>query len=150
MTTSLERAAIEVREECLASKLRMASRAITQRYDDAIADSGIRSTQFTLLVALAQAPLVPLSKLAEVLVMDRTTLTRNLTPLVREGLVEARSAEDKRVRAFALSAEGKRMLERALLGWRKAQADMKRALSAEDRADLTRILEMTVRQAKSI
>jgi DNA-binding MarR family transcriptional regulator len=149
MTTALERAALEVRQECLCTKLRMASRAITQRYDDAIADSGIRSTQFTVLIALAQAPLMPLSKLADVLVMDRTTLTRNLMPLVREGLVEERRSGDKRVRAYALSIDGKQVLERALPGWRKAQAMMKRALSAEDRTDLNRILEATVRQAKS-
>jgi DNA-binding MarR family transcriptional regulator len=150
MSTPLEHAAIEVREECLCTKLRMASRAITQRYDDAIADCGIRSTQFTVLIALAQAPLFPLSKLADVLVMDRTTLTRNLMPLVREGLVEERPAEDKRVRAFALSGDGKQMLARALPGWRKAQAGMKRALSAEDRTNLNRILEATVRYAKSV
>jgi DNA-binding MarR family transcriptional regulator len=146
--TTLERAACEVREQCLCTKLRQASRALTQHYDDAIADSGIRSTQFTLLIALAQAPLVPLSKLADVLVMDRTTLTRNLTPLVREGLVEEHPAEDRRVRAFALSARGKKVLEQAMPGWRKAQAHMLKSLAADDVAHLDRILNNAVRAAR--
>lgn len=150
MTTDLERAAIEVRQTCLGTKLRQASRAVTQLYDDAIADSGLRSTQFSLLIALAQAPFVPLSKIAEALVMDRTTLTRNLMPLVREGWVEEGRAEDKRIRAYALTAEGRRVLEKALPGWRRAQAVMKRALSTEDRAELDRILTRAVRQAKAV
>jgi DNA-binding MarR family transcriptional regulator len=147
-STSLERAAVEVREQCFASKLRNASRAVTQLYDDAIAESGIRSTQFTVLVALAQAPLIPMTKLAEVLSLDRTTLTRNLTPLVRDGLVEERPGPDKRVRAYALTAQGKNVLESAIAGWRKAQAVMLRALSAADRTDFDRILTLAARSAK--
>lgn len=150
LMTPLDRAAVEVREECIASQLRMASRAITQRYDDAIGESGIRSTQFTLLVALAQAPFVPLSKIAAVLAMDRTTMTRNLTPLIREGLVQEGPTEDRRVRAYALTAAGKKALERAIPAWRRAQAEMKKVLSADDRAHLKRILETTVRHAKQI
>jgi len=148
--SNLERAAREVREQCLCTKFRQASRALTQHYDDAIAETGIRSTQFTLLIALAQAPLVPLTKLAEVLVMDRTTLTRNLTPLVREGLVEEHSAEDRRVRAFALSARGKKVLEQAMPGWRKAQAHMLHALTAQDVQHLDRILNTAVRAARPV
>jgi DNA-binding MarR family transcriptional regulator len=148
MTTALERAANEVREECLGTKLRTASRVVTQRYDDAIAESGIRSTQFSVLIALAHAPFLPLSKIAEVLVLDRTTLTRNLSPLVREGLVEERSTDDKRVRAYALTAQGKKVLERALPGWRKVQAELKRALSAQDRSDLCRILNLALKHAE--
>jgi DNA-binding MarR family transcriptional regulator len=128
----------------------MASRAITQRYDDAIGESGIRSSQFTLLVALAQAPFVALSTIAAVLAMDRTTMTRNLTPLIREGLVQESPTEVRRVRAYALTADGKKALERAIPAWRRAQAEMKNALSADDRAHLKRILETTVRHAKQI
>lgn len=146
---ALERAAIEVREQCLSTKLRKAARAVTQHYDEAMAGAGIRSTQFSVLIALAQAPRVPLSKLAEVLVMDRTTLTRNLTPLLREGLIAEQSADDRRVRAFALTAQGKKALERALPGWKKAQAGLFRALSVEDRAHLMRLLDAAVAATRS-
>jgi len=89
-----------------------------------------------------------MTKLAEVLKLDRTTLTRNLSPLVRDGLVEERPTEDKRVRAYGLTAQGKKVFESALPGWRKAQAVMTRALSASDRSELDRILALATRGAK--
>jgi DNA-binding MarR family transcriptional regulator len=148
MVASLEQSAVEVREQCVATKLRQATRAITQHYDEAMADAGLRSTQFTLLVALAQAPLVPLSKLAEALVMDRTTLTRNLAPLLRDGLAAEHAAGDRRVRAFTLTAKGKKLLEHAMPGWRKAQARLQRALGTADLTVLDRILNAAVRAAQ--
>jgi DNA-binding MarR family transcriptional regulator len=124
--------------------LREASRAVTQLYDAAIAGAGVRSTQFSLLVALAQAPRVPVSKLAEVLVMDRTTLTRNLAPLVRDGLVEEQPMPDKRVRAFALTAQGRRVFEQALPAWRRAQTRITRAIQTEDLAHLSQTLHAVI------
>lgn len=144
---ALLRAAREVREQCIGTKLRGAARAVTQHYDDALAETGIRSTQFSLLVALAHAPMMPLSKLAEVLVMDRTTLTRNLAPLLREGLIDEPAGEDRRVRFLALSARGREVLVEALPLWREAQSTLVRALSPRDREDLARILAQTVRTA---
>ena len=128
--------------------LRQAARALTQRYDAAFSVAGIRSTQFSVLVALAQAPSVPLSRLAEALVMDRTTLTRNLAPLLRRGLVEESAAEDKRVRSYALTARGKQLLTRALPDWKGAQARILRALAKEDAEQLRRILRAVVAAAK--
>ena len=128
--------------------LRQAARALTQRYDAAFSVAGIRSTQFSVLVALAQAPSVPLSRLAEALVMDRTTLTRNLAPLVRRGLVEESAAEDKRVRSYALTARGKQLLTRALPDWKGAQARILRALAKEDAEQLRRILRAVVAAAQ--
>ena len=128
--------------------LRQAARALTQRYDAAFSVAGIRSTQFSVLVALAQAPSVPLSRLAEALVMDRTTLTRNLAPLLRRGLVEESAAEDKRVRSYALTARGQQLLTRALPDWKGAQARMLRALAKEDAEQLRRILRAVVAAAQ--
>jgi DNA-binding MarR family transcriptional regulator len=144
---SLERAARDVEANCLCTKLRKASRAVTQRYDEALAPTGIRSTQFSVLVALAHAPEVPLSRLAQALVMDRTTLTRNLSPLIRDGLVEERPAADGRVRLFALTARGKKTFEAALPAWKVTQAQMTRSL-AEDVAPMIRALSSAVAAAR--
>jgi DNA-binding MarR family transcriptional regulator len=144
----LRRATAEVRQFCLSMALRQAARALTQRYDAAFSAAGIRSTQFSLLVALAQAPSVPLSRLAEALVMDRTTLTRNLAPLVRRGLVAESGAEDKRVRSYALTARGKQLLARALPDWKGAQAQILRAVAKEDAEQLRRILRTVVAAAQ--
>ena len=144
----LRRATAEVHQSCLSMALRQAARALTQRYDAAFSVAGIRSTQFSVLVALAQAPSVPLSRLAEALVMDRTTLTRNLAPLLRRGLVEESAAEDKRVRSYALTARGKQLLTRALPDWKGAQARLLRALAKEDAEQLRRILRAVVAAAQ--
>ena len=144
----LRRATAEVHQSCLSMALRQAARALTQRYDAAFSVAGIRSTQFSVLVALAQAPSVPLSRLAEALVMDRTTLTRNLAPLLRRGLVEESAAEDKRVRSYALTARGKQLLTRALPDWKGAQARILRALAKEDTEQLRRILRAVVAAAQ--
>lgn len=140
----LRLATTEVRQTCVANALRQATRALTQRYDAVFAAAGIRSTQFNLLVALAQAPSVPLSRLAKAMVMDRTTLTRNLAPLLRRGLVAESGAPDKRVRSYALTAQGRRVLARALPGWRAAQTQILGTLGGKDADHLHRILRTVV------
>ena len=144
----LKRATAEAQQGCLSLALRQAARSLTQRYDAAFSAAGIRSTQFSLLVALAQAPSVPLSRLAEALVMDRTTLTRNLAPLLRRRLIEESAAEDKRVRSYALTARGKELLTRALPDWKDAQARIVRALAKEDAEQLRRLLRAVVAAAQ--
>jgi DNA-binding MarR family transcriptional regulator len=144
----LKRATAEVHQSCLGSALRQASRALTQHYDSAFAVAGIRSTQFSVLVALGHAPSVPLSRLAEALVMDRTTLTRNLGPLLRRGLVAESGAKDQRVRSYALTARGQQVLARALPEWKAAQARILRALAKEDAEQLRRILRAVVDAAQ--
>ena len=126
--------------------LRQATRALTQRYDAAFAAAGIRSTQFNLLVAMA--PSVPLSRLAKAVVMDRTTLTRNLAPLVGRGLVAESGAEDKRIRSYALTARGQQLLARALPDWQAAQARILSVLAEEDAKKLRRILRTVVAAAQ--
>jgi DNA-binding transcriptional ArsR family regulator len=73
--------------ECAVLNLRKASRFITGLYDEYIRPSGLRATQLTLLMALHQAGPVTITALSEILLMDRTTLTRDLKPLERQGLV---------------------------------------------------------------
>ena len=82
--------------------------------------------------------------------MDRTTLTRNLAPLVRRGLVAESGAEDKRVRSYALTARGKQLLARALPDWKVAQARILGALADEDAEHLRRILRTVVTAAQEI
>ena len=114
---------------CTCAKLRMAARAVTQAYDAALAPSGLRATQFTVLVALGHIGRAPLSRLAEALVMDRTTLSRNLRPLERDGLIATGLVDDdRRVREIRLTAKGRKALEKALPLWEKAQKRMREGL----------------------
>jgi DNA-binding MarR family transcriptional regulator len=106
---------------CAGFHLRRASRAVTQHFDHALAPTGLRTTQFTLLGALALGGAVSTNELAQGLVIDRTTLTRNLRLLREAGLVESQRSRSGREIRFVLSDEGRDTLARAIPIWREAQ-----------------------------
>lgn len=115
---------IEVGENCACFAVRKAARAVTQLYDAHLAEVGLKTTQFTLLNSVAGYRSISVNALAEALVMDRTTLTRNLKPLQDQGLIEQRpSADDKRVRLLSLTPAGEKLFSRALPVWRKAHGE---------------------------
>ncbi len=93
---------------CTCANMRKASRVVTQSFDAALRLAGLKATQFTLLATLSKRGDLPLTRLAEALVMDRTALTRNLKPLVGKGNVRADRHEDQRVRRISLTDAGKK------------------------------------------
>ncbi|NOY63038.1 MAG: winged helix-turn-helix transcriptional regulator [Gammaproteobacteria bacterium] len=107
--------------DCACFNIRKASRVVTQIYDEVMHETGLRGTQFTILANIAGYQRITISVLAEKLVMDRTTLTRNLKPLNKQGLIEIVPGEDRRTRAIELTAEGHAVLAEALPLWREAQ-----------------------------
>src|SRR5919199_3046684 len=111
----------EVARACACANLRKAARAVTQVFDEALAPSGLRVTQFTLLVTSRLSGESTINELAERMAMDRTTLSRNLKPLVRNGLLEVRPGEDGRTRLVRLTPAGKQALEEAYPFWQQAQ-----------------------------
>jgi DNA-binding MarR family transcriptional regulator len=99
---------------CVCVNLRRLARATTQLYDQALAASGIKVTQYSLLCAIEREQPVAISALAEEVELDRTTLARNLTPLERDGLIELRTvATDKRVTEVVLTRQGRVAIARA-------------------------------------
>jgi len=114
------RKARETGESCLCLHLRKASRSITALYDGALAPAGLKITQFSLLSAVAYCGNGPLSELSKALGMDRTTLTRNLVPLLRAGLLEVKPGKDRRERLVSLSTSGHASLNKAYPLWEKA------------------------------
>jgi DNA-binding MarR family transcriptional regulator len=122
-TQSKHRArAAEVAASCACFNIRKATRAVTQFYDDALRPSGLRTTQFTLLVLLQGHGPTSINALADAAGTDRTTLTRNLAILEERRLVRIRAGEDARVRIVELTAAGDEAAAAALPLWRKAQA----------------------------
>ena len=119
---------MRVRTECTGSNLRRATRAVSRIYDEALAPAGLRGTQFSLLIALSFFKEAPLLRVAEELGLDRTTLTRNLQPLERAGLVASSPGKDQRVRLLRLTDSGQRTLQRAYPLWEEAQAKVVNAL----------------------
>src|SRR5438105_7879084 len=91
---------------CACGRLRRASRALTQLYDDAMAPSGLRVTQYSLLSVLARNGALRISELAARQLLDRTALSRNLDPLIERGLVAVTAGRDARTREVALTVKG--------------------------------------------
>ena len=119
-----------ISQDCAVNALRKAERAATQIYDDALRPTGLRITQLNVLIAIRKLEPISVKKLARSIVMDRTTLTRNLKPLEREGLIQLNTAEDRRVREVSLTAAGHRELNRAYRYWEQAQSRLLRQLGA--------------------
>jgi DNA-binding MarR family transcriptional regulator len=117
--------------DCACFNLRKTTRAITQLYDEALRPTGLRVTQFSLLIAITILESVTVTRLAEIGVMDRTTLTRNLRPLEKKGLIKVVSGDDQRTRIVTLTAHGKEVLSKALPLWEKAQARVIKRLGQE-------------------
>lgn len=130
----------EISSHCACFNVRRAARAITQHYDQALGSSGLRATQFTLLVALGRAGAIPFSKLADVLGMDRTTVTRNLVPLERGGLLTVRPGPDRRVKLVTVTEKGREVLARAIPLWQEAQRSITAGLGAGRWDDIRREL----------
>jgi DNA-binding MarR family transcriptional regulator len=110
-----------VARQCACFNLRKASRAVTQLYDETLRVTGLRVTQLTLLVATYLRGEVPISRMAEDLVMDRTTLTRNLKPLEAQGLITIHAGTDRREKLVKLTGLGTTKLANALPLWERAQ-----------------------------
>jgi DNA-binding MarR family transcriptional regulator len=119
-----------VRDTCLCLHTQRAARAVARRFDDAMAPLQLTNGQFSLLVSLNRPVPPPLGAVAALLAMDRTTLTANLKPLQRRGLVKvAVDRNDKRSRLLVLTAAGKSLLKKALPVWRKTHGALDRAFS---------------------
>ena len=110
----------EVPALCPAFNIRAASRIITQLFDEILKPSGLQVTQFTVLVGIHIFDSPSISKLAKGLVMDRTTITRNLKPLEKEGFIKMASGDDKRTHFVTLTPKGNTAIDKTLPYWETA------------------------------
>lgn len=109
-------------QDCACFNLRAAARTLSRAYDEALRPVGLKATQFTILAAISRVDeAVPIGTLAKTLSMDRTTLTRNLQPLEKQGLVEILPEGYRRARGMVLTGKGRKVLETAVPLWRRAQ-----------------------------
>lgn len=106
---------------CPAFNIRAASRVITQLFDEILKPTGLQITQFAVLVGVVSLDSPSINQLAKGLVMDRTTLTRNLKPLEKEGLIKITSGDDKRNHFVKITPKGKSAMEKTLPYWEKAR-----------------------------
>jgi DNA-binding MarR family transcriptional regulator len=127
---------------CTCFKLRRLTRRVTAVYDRALSAAGIRVTQYSLLAHLRGLRGVPMSQLAETLDMDRTTLTRNLKPLVEAGWVEVQpSDEDARIHLVRITPSGDAQYRAALSYWRQAQDEINATIGSTNLSGLHQMLD---------
>jgi DNA-binding MarR family transcriptional regulator len=135
---------------CGSFNLRKTARAVTRLYDMALQESGIRSTQFAILVGIAKDQPVSIGVLANTLVMDSTTLTRSLRLLQKAGFVALSNRAAMRQRFLTITAQGKRALARSLPVWRKAQEQFVATVGPEQWAELRSELERLAQVAADL
>jgi len=124
-----------VRDTCLCLHLQRATRTVARRFDEALRPLGLSSGQFSLLMSLNRPEPPTIGSVASLLAMDRTTLTANLKPLARRGLVSVQvDAADRRNRRLVLTPAGRALLATALPVWQhehRAIEDLLAVLDAE-------------------
>ena len=135
-------------EICSCLALRQASRVVTQFYDQHLAASGLRTTQYSILSKLDRLGPMTINALAAELVMDRTTLGRNILPLERDGLVRVKqNTADARSRDLEVTAKGAKRLGVARTGWLEAQKHFDAAFGGENAVELRALLKTVVASA---
>src|ERR1700757_5096775 len=128
-------------EDCNCLAVRQAARHITQFYDHFLAPSGLRTTQFSILANLRRLGSMTINTLAAEMVMDRTTLGRNILPLERDGLIAIeQGSHDRRSRELRLTAAGEARFRAGTKKWVEAQRYFDRAFGAKRGADLRTVL----------
>jgi DNA-binding MarR family transcriptional regulator len=123
--------------DCNCLAIRQAARQVTQLYDGHLAAAGLRSTQYSILSRISRLGPLPINKLADAMVMDRTTMGRALRPLERDRLVAmGPSKDDGRVRTIRLTPSGEKRLALARTLWLKAQEEFEGRYGASAAAGL--------------
>jgi DNA-binding MarR family transcriptional regulator len=126
-----------VRDHCLCLHVQRAARALARRFDEALRPVGLTQGQFSLLVSLNRPEAPTLGSVAMLLAMDRTTVTANLKPLERRGLVKVIvDKEDKRSRRLLITAAGRSTLRKAVPIWKKTHAETERQIKRGTADDL--------------
>jgi DNA-binding MarR family transcriptional regulator len=124
---------LHVRDTCLCLHLQRATRVVARRFDEALRHLDLTNGQFSLLMSLNRPSPARMRSVAELLAMDRTTLTANLKPLERRGLLKiAVDPEDKRSRLLTLTAKGRALLVSAMPIWKQTHAELDRLLTDPD------------------
>ncbi len=141
-------AALEEAANCACLNLRKATRAVSQMYDEILKPSGLKVTQFSVLATVAAQGPASMTALSRTLVMDRTTLTRNLKPLLDRSLVKVGKGNDRRQRPIAITRKGEDILARAMPFWRQANEHIVGGVGAARWQGMSRLLEETIRLSR--
>ena len=137
-----------ITKTCIAVRLRLLNRVVTNLYDDALRPLGLKVSQLNILVVTAHLGLARPAQVCKILQLDVSTLSRNIKPLQAHGWLEVVPDEDARAQPFRLTAQGKRLIEKAVPAWEEAQRQATDLLGDEGIALLNKAAKK-LRQAKA-
>ena len=132
------RAIDAIARTCIAVRMRLLNRVVTNLYDDGLRPLGLKVSQLNLLVVTAKLGLAQPAKVCDILQLDTSTLSRNVERMRAKGWLEVVPGEDARTQPFRLTTQGKRLIEKAVPAWEKAQRQAQELLGADGVALLTR------------
>lgn len=130
--------------ECTCFRVRGAARRVSQIFSRHLAPTGLKISQFSLLAFVAAEGPLPMGKLADLLSTDRTTLTRNLRPLMVQGLIERATSGDKRRHELVATPAGRALFKRALPLWADAEGEVRAAMGSKLTTDLHGALDRSM------
>jgi DNA-binding MarR family transcriptional regulator len=135
---------------CTCASLRRTTRVVTKFYEDALKPSGLTPGQFTVLAVLLNRGERRQSEISELLAMERTTLIRNLRPLEARGLIVGQTSGPRRAKTLDITSDGKKVHQRALPHWRRAQSKIIETLGTNRWNSLMRDLVTTADSVQSV
>jgi DNA-binding MarR family transcriptional regulator len=138
----------ELLTECACFDLRRATRAVSRLYDEFLRDAGLNITQFSLLRVICAEKELSISTLGRYMVTDRTSITRALAPLERDGLIHSRSGADKRIRIVSCTKKGHKLVEDAEPKWRQAQEALIETIGEDRWRAMCTLLRDTTRMVR--
>lgn len=136
--------------ECTCFRVRGAARRVTQIYSRHLAPTGLKISQFSLLGFVAARGPVSITELSEMLSTDRTTLTRNLRPLLSSGVIERAAAGDRRRHELVATTAGRALFKRALPLWADAEQEVRAAMGTKLTADLHGALDRSMEKLAAL
>lgn len=126
-TTSID----TIARTCIAVRMRLLNRVVTNLYDDALRPLGLRVSQMNILVLTAKLGLARPARVCDLLQLDTSTLSRNVERMRAQGWLEVVPDEDARTQPFRLTPQGERLIEKAIPAWEEAQRQANELLGSE-------------------
>ena len=130
---------------CIAGRLRLLNRVVTNLYDDALRPLGIKLSQGSILAVTAKLGVARPAEVCDILELDTSTLSRTVERMVKNGWLEILSGEDARQHPFQLTVQGKQLMEKAIPAWEQAQAQARKLLGEDGQ----RLLDTAIKRIKS-
>jgi DNA-binding MarR family transcriptional regulator len=136
--------------DCTCFRIRGAARRVSQIYSKHLAPTGLKISQFSLLGFVTAEGPVSIGRLSDLLATDRTTLTRNLRPLLQSGLIERAPSGDKRRHELLATQAGRALFKRALPLWAAAEQEVRAAMGNKLTADLHGALDRSMERLSAL